>query len=230
LAQFCTVYCSLALSFGTVSSSLSISPPSSSHQPALLLPPPSSPPPNPNVLIIQSCSFTICLYYSPSRPRQKGVVIAIYITFLFISIIPGVFETTLPPPGDEGRDWFSALFGGYHVLYINPVVTAIAIAAFLPQARETLSRPDRGALSLTGLATQAVVFAIVAACWPFRMTLPSSFWHSKPFGWYQLIGWATADNGVFAVVQAVLWWIAMRCGRGNQEVVISGERSPLLES
>lgn len=83
---------------------------------------------------------------------------------------------------------------------------------------------------MTGLAVQAVVFALVAACWPFRMTLPSSFWHSKPFGWYQSIGWATVDNAVYAVVQTVLLLIVVRRGREVQEVVVSGEREPLLES
>lgn len=178
--------------------------------------------------------FVLCLYNSPSRPGQKRMVTAIFVIFLLISVAPAVFESTLPPPGkssrSEGREWFSALVFGAHALFVNPVVTALAVAALLPQARETLSRPDRGALSLTSLAVQAVVFALVAISWLFRLTIPASYWHHKPFGWYQLVGWAPVDNIIFAIVQAIVLWIAIRRGRERNQLALSGESSPLLSS
>lgn len=170
--------------------------------------------------------FGLYLYHPPSRPSVKRTIIAIYIAFLLISLTPVIFESTLPPPGTDpnhDRRWVSAIFSYTHSILVNPIVTAIAVAALFPQAHETWSRSDPGALSVRALAAQAVVFAVVAFCWPLRMTLPLGVGFIT---WYQLIGWAAVDNLVFAIVQAVLWLISRRAGLSGS---IEGEETtPLI--
>ncbi|ERF73258.1 hypothetical protein EPUS_03090 [Endocarpon pusillum Z07020] len=129
------------------------------------------------VWICHSALFILCLCYPPERPGPKRTVLAVYISFLLISLAPVVFESFLPAPGDSSehdRRWFSATFSGVHTMFINPIVTVIGFASLFEQARETRSRPSLGALSIMGLAIQAVVFAVVALYWPLRMTIPQS--------------------------------------------------------
>jgi hypothetical protein len=149
-----------------------------------------------------------------------------YFTFLFISLVPVAFESTLPldePGTSPNRGWFSALFAGFHYYYISTVVTLLGIASFYFQARELLSRTDRGAISLRGLASQAIIFALVGLTWIFRLTASCDFFRGlTPLGalikWYRLVGWAAVDNLVFAFVQAVLFYIAWR-RRGEEGTV-----------
>ena len=152
-------------------------------------------------------------------------MITIYIAFLLISLAPVIFESALPPSGtnpNHDRRWVSAVFSYTHCILVSPIVTAIAVAALFPQARETWSRSDPGALSVRALAAQAIVFAVVAFCWSLRMTLPLGVVFIT---WYQLVGWAAVDNLVFAIVQAVLWWISRRTGLSG---FIEGETTPLI--
>jgi hypothetical protein len=161
--------------------------------------------------------------------------LAIYVSFLLISLAPVVYASFLPAPGNSPKDdgrWFSAIFVGVHIIFINPIITMLGFASLFAQARETISRPSHRALSIVGLAIQVVVFAVVALCWPLRMTIPREYWDMpllrRWMTWYQLVGWATIDNAVFAIVQAVLLWIAMR-RRGEVEgMVTNAETAPLL--
>jgi len=120
-----------------------------------------------------------------------------------------------------------------HTIFINPIVTFISFASLFAQARETLLQPSQGALSIAGLAIQAVVFAVVALYWPLRMTIPREFWDMSPvrsfITRYQLVGWAAVDNAVFAIVQAVLLWIAMHRRGGVKGMTTNGETAPLLQ-
>jgi hypothetical protein len=156
--------------------------------------------------------------------------VAIFVSFLAISLALVIFEISFPAEGSgapeqDGR-WFSEIFFGIHSMLVNPVITLLGIISFLPQAREILSRRSPGALSIPGLAVQAVVFAAVALYWPWRMSMGSL--RDIPWGslisWYQLVGWAAVDNAVFAVVQAALLWVALH-RRGE---TIDGEAAPLL--
>ncbi|KAF3770638.1 hypothetical protein M406DRAFT_232898, partial [Cryphonectria parasitica EP155] len=142
-------------------------------------------------------SFALFLWYPPRQLGTKVTVVTLYLLFLCISIIPVIFEATLPAQGLNGpendRRWFAAMFIGIHTLFLAPVITV-------------LSRT--GALSPHGLALQAMVFLVAALYWPFRFHMPL---HGIPWGyWYQTIGWAAVDNALFVLVQAVLWYVASR--------------------
>ena len=157
--------------------------------------------------------FSACLRLPPSRQLLKATVCIAYSTFLLISLVPVAFESTLP--NDSNRGWFSALFGGYHSFYISPVVTLLGIASLYFQARETLSGTSNGAISLRGLASQAIIFTLVGFTWIFRLTASRDFFKGLTplralIEWYQLVGWAAVDNLIFAFVQAVLFCIAWR--------------------
>ncbi|KPM41720.1 hypothetical protein AK830_g4815 [Neonectria ditissima] len=170
--------------------------------------------------------FGAYLFYPPSRPGTKAALLSVYITFLLISIVPVIVIAVLPPTGTDAygdRRWISAVFGNVSSLVVNPIVTAVAIAAYFPQARELQSRSDVGAVSVLGLAVQAGVFLVVAIFWPLRMQVPRNFSFSM---WYQFGGWATLDNLVFAFVQAVLWLMSRRLdGAVSQS---TSESTPLI--
>jgi hypothetical protein len=159
---------------------------------------------------------------------------AIYVSFLLISVIPVFTDAITSRKDEQYHKWAGALFHGVHSLFINPVVTILGISALFFQARETMSRPEGpAALSVVGLAVQAVVFAVVALVWPARLVFP---WHELGgrvtmgvlITWYQLVGFVAVDNAVFALVQAVLLWLIMRRGHGGSSEVDSGEIEPLV--
>ena len=160
-------------------------------------------------------------------------------SFLLISIAPLVLVATLYLERKDGhraeqeRQWVSAMYGGIHMLFINPVVTLLGIFSLYSQMRKTLAQPSVGVLSIYGLAVQAVVFAFVAISWPFRLNLGPEFPGiplSALGSWYQLVGWATVDNAIFATVQAVLFWIAVRRSGDGEVVISSDDTTPLLGS
>ncbi|KAK8026493.1 ATP synthase F0 [Apiospora marii] len=182
--------------------------------------------------------FLLCLYYpSTHRDASNSQATAIYTSFLLLSLLPALALLWTPPADREDRRRLPALFHGLHSLWLSPLVTLLGLAAAFFQLREMRephgSSPGRSALSLVGLAAQAVTFAVVAVSWALRVVFP---WSDIPadarlglgfFGsWYQLVGWAAVDNGVFALVQGVVWCAAMRRigGVGSGE----GEREPLI--
>ncbi|KAH7371846.1 hypothetical protein BKA64DRAFT_268214 [Cadophora sp. MPI-SDFR-AT-0126] len=180
--------------------------------------------------------FATCLTYTSDndRPGQRYKVIAIYVSYLLISIIPLLVDTlNFGGRNDPYRKWAGAFFSGVHTMFISPIVTILCVTAFFAQARETGLRPDPGALSVTGLAIQAIVFVFVAVAWLGRLAFP---WDKlEGYGmisylamWYQLVGWVAIDTAIFAVVQAVLFWLASRRGRGERVAVVGAETEPLL--
>ncbi|KAH6892597.1 hypothetical protein B0T10DRAFT_295654 [Thelonectria olida] len=170
--------------------------------------------------------FGAYLVYPPSPPGAKPAMFSIYMAFLLISIVPVIFIASLPPSGTDpygDRSWPGSFYAYGSTMFINPIVTALAIVTYFPQARELKSRSDAGACSVPGLAVQAGVFLVVAIFWPLRMPLP---WGVRFSTWYQLVGWATLDNLVFAFVQGVLWCVARRFKGATSEA--TGETAPLL--
>lgn len=102
-------------------------------------------------------------------------------------------------------------------------MTMLAAAALGAQA-PAMGPDGARALSLEGLAAQAVVFALLALSWLWRLRWPGP--GVMIATWYQCVGFVSVDHAVFAVVQAVLLWIAVR--RSRQGATAASEREPLI--
>lgn len=104
-------------------------------------------------------------------------------------------------------------------------------------------RKKASAMSTLGLATQAVVFSLVALSWttrvrfidfggpdgpdwPDEVTLPML--RSLLITWYKLVGWAAVFNALFAIMQFVLLCIAKRQKRKIADSFSLREQEPLL--
>lgn len=130
-------------------------------------------------------------------------------------------------PGEHnGHMWFIAVFTYVHMTIFNPIVTIMSIRSLFLQI------PQAAALSIFGLASQALVFALVALSWTARVSFPAIpidriSWYVLST-WYQLVGWAAVDNAVFAMVQFVLFYMAKRRRKGQSCNPIRPEEEPLL--
>lgn len=148
--------------------------------------------------------------------------------------MPYLVEFTLPPETPDSdvfndRSWFTVIFRGVHSYLVTPPVTALALLAFIPQAREITKRSASDSLSLTGLAIQAMVFSLVGISWMFRLTVPNEEWDidlwSALYAWHGLVGWAAVYNLIFAFVQAALFGVARYRGLASED---KEETRPLL--
>ncbi|KAJ5380631.1 uncharacterized protein N7496_003059 [Penicillium cataractarum] len=187
------------------------------------------------VWALQLLLFILCLWFpSGSRVWYKLGLLAVYILFTSISLMPlfidDINHEIFGPLDDPYRKWAEALFGGYHLLFLNPIVTIMALFAYSFQARaiRTLPAGDLKALSLRGLLTQGVMFVVVAISWTMRVKFASfgdvilygAFW-----SWYQMVGWAAVDNAIFALGQIFLFVLARDWGTVK---AADEEREPLL--
>ncbi|PNP49223.1 hypothetical protein THARTR1_10025 [Trichoderma harzianum] len=177
----------------------------------------------------------VLLLPSESRDRAPGVrnstaptVLSIYLAFLLISLVPAVVDAAWPSQDASSHEWALALFHGIHTMLINPIVTILILASFFPQRAEILQHPPgttSSSLSLVGLAVQAVVFAVLALAWAWRLVFPSVGGYGMT--WYQLVGFVAVDHIAFALVQAALLAVAV-LHRGQR--FTGSETEPLLDN
>ena len=172
------------------------------------------------------------LYHKPTSRLRKTLVVAIYIGFLIISLVPviadAVSDIFCPPDRpncpEHERDAI-ALFQGLHAVILLPVFTTIPIIiGIFKQARSTLQTQ-----SLTGLKLQTTAFILSALFWVPRVSAPWDLYldGGHPIiiivnAWYHMVGFVAVDDAVFAGGQGVLLWLSLR---QNME---EGEREPLL--
>jgi len=157
------------------------------------------------------------------------VAIGTYIAFLLISIVP-VFKDAIAPEAAQTRRWTMALFHGVHTMLLSWFVTGLNVTAIYFQVRETRAQPQNHALSHVGLAFQAALFAFVAASWIGRVRFPyEGFERSWGFlsPWYELVGWATVDNFIFAMGQAIVLRTLLRQERRG---AYGAQTEPLLRA
>lgn len=113
-----------------------------------------------------------------------------------------------PHGGFDG--WGAGLLGAIRICYILPLFTAFRAIAHLPQLWLFLSGQGVGVISKASLASQSILFLVLAASWPLRFKMPLEIRWSRriPFStWYQAFyGWACLDSFIFAVSQGILWW------------------------
>ncbi|KAI1392301.1 uncharacterized protein F4822DRAFT_123948 [Hypoxylon trugodes] len=181
------------------------------------------------VWVCQLILFGLYLRYSSLTRTNKYWMIVVYIAYFLISGVPVIIESTLIPPssGSSFNEswWYSVVFFYIHSVFINPVITALAIASLFPQRKELLLYQEIGALSPTGLVAQTTIFTIVAFLWIVRIPLP---WGVRFTAWYQVVGWAAVDNLIFALVQGILCWESRKLKSVGHTT--DDESAPLLPS
>lgn len=180
-------------------------------------------------------SFIACIaFYPRDRPRTvPASASVIYTCYLLIALVPLIAVPASTCSKDD-RKWFDALFTGFHILFLNPPITILGVASLYLQCRAILGRPmgsGPGALSLVGLAAQAVLFLLVGFSWWGRLVWPYPAFGRAFRSWFQMVGYVQFDYIMFAVVQAVLLYIAVRhnCWHARaDEAHPASERDPLL--
>ena len=145
-----------------------------------------------------------------------------YLSFLAISVVPAVFLVRIDAT-DSWDDFPGAIFFYVHSMFVNYVVTFGAIASLCYQWEKAT------ALSAVGLAVQVVVFVVVALSWITRVRFLEYMdkFSDHPFRWttwYELVGWAVVDNGVFALIQGVLLYLSWKRRHNG----IEADEEPLL--
>jgi hypothetical protein len=177
--------------------------------------------------------FTQVLLYSNSSSRIS--LVAKYASFLLVSIIP-LISDAISPIDDEARRFWSAVFYALHSMLVYPCLTAIGFWGICHQAREILAVPFPNALSLQGLAMQAIVFTLVSVAWIYSLPFPyEKFDGQRDLNWvnlsiwYGAIGWIIIDSFVFALGQAVLLLLALHRSFSSKATTQPGsETEPLL--
>ncbi|PYH81468.1 hypothetical protein BO82DRAFT_283887, partial [Aspergillus uvarum CBS 121591] len=173
------------------------------------------------VWMLYHLTFTLCLKYSSHLSlRQKSCHALPYIGFLFVSIIPAVLIVLITnrkqDPHNKQDEFLFALLSGVHFMLLNPFTTLLTLGSvFCQAAKLRKGQPPQRALSPVGLAAQAGVFSVLAITWPLRVTYLGSSWDIYTswftiYNWYIFVGWPAVDNGVFALVQASLLWVAWK--------------------
>ncbi|PKX91287.1 PQ-loop repeat-containing protein [Aspergillus novofumigatus IBT 16806] len=162
--------------------------------------------------------FFLSLYFKPTSRLQKALLIAIYIFFLIISLVPLVIDATI--------DIFCP-----QKSQTAPIIVMLLVLGLYKQARASTFN-----LSLPGLKLQAVVFMLSAASWVLRLAFPWKAYLEQPQGhvpiylvipaWWQIIGFVAVDDAIFALGQGVLLWLALR--RGKRLAASHPESRPLL--
>ncbi|KAK4118576.1 hypothetical protein N657DRAFT_637930 [Parathielavia appendiculata] len=100
-------------------------------------------------------------------------VSAIYLAFLLISVVPIFADALTDHSGDQYHSWGLDFFGAVHILFVNPIVNFLGIAALFAQARILMAQTPGsglGALSLYGAIFTAEtslgrLVARLSHCW-----------------------------------------------------------------
>lgn len=160
----------------------------------------------------------------PHRPATSKVAVTAYLCFLAITLFPAFAQALIPW---DDREMLSAILVGTMLYLLAPIVQLLGFAAMRVQAREMMASGSVGALSIPGLVIQAVVFLLVGISLLFRLKPPAeeldNHWIVNARDWYWKVGWATLNNIIFALGQAVLACIAWHYNRMG-----SSESQPLL--
>ncbi|KAL4883163.1 hypothetical protein BJY04DRAFT_216461 [Aspergillus karnatakaensis] len=171
------------------------------------------------------------VYYALSHPSLiKDVTVIIYTVFLIISVVPEFLDAVTPVFRNEAREYVVMFFGLVHLKFIHPATTILSALSVFWQAYQIVRGP-LGVLSVSGLAAQAMMFAVVGLSWFGHINFGSG---PLPLsGWYGLYGWPIVDDLIFAGVQVALLLLVLykkRAAARNPPMDESGEAGvPLLE-
>jgi hypothetical protein len=185
-------------------------------------------------------SFSLGLWFpSDSDHVHKQLLLKIYIAFFLLAILPLFLCALVQHLDVDKSSWQElpvVLTMFPHTQSLTYLSTIMAIAAIYPQARMFLGHSSLNrSLSVLGLAIQALVFTTLAISWFSRVAFsppPEDFPHWWGYWalsvWFEWVGWAVVDNGVFAIGQGILFVLAVRRWSVAGALGTEGEREPLL--
>lgn len=122
------------------------------------------------------------------------------------------------------------------MFYILPALTLLSLTSVIFQA-SLIRKHKAPTLSIPGLAVQAIVFALLAVMWVGRVKYSDTPMKPVPpllafIGWFLTVGWPAVDSLVFALVQGVLYCLAVYTAQYSDQVeedaIQDGETEPLL--
>ncbi|KAL4885398.1 hypothetical protein BJY04DRAFT_134061 [Aspergillus karnatakaensis] len=190
------------------------------------------------VWVLLQILFALCIFYRPTGQSYRRYI-ALYFLYILISVVPELLDLLgfIKDGEDFTHEDYQQHFIFVHIVLINPIVTILGGASAKYQLPQIQRQPEKSALSVLGLLVQAVVFAIVAVSWVWRVVYASDLWCCLSFewvDWYYNYGRPVVDNAVFAGVQFTLFlmWAKLRRGgrggRGGKRDRERGETRPLL--
>lgn len=180
------------------------------------------------VTILFTALFIQILIYS----HRRLLLVTTYTIFLLISIGSLMIINSIPDYGAQ-RLW-SAIFYGVHLICIYPILTALGVLGIFCQAREIMVAPFPNALSLQGLALQALIFTLISVTWipslPFPYEKLEGRYNWNTFTvWYGAVGFIIVNSFIFALGQAVLLLLALHRSSLSKATIQRGtETEPLL--
>ncbi|KAH8709945.1 hypothetical protein GQ44DRAFT_742971 [Phaeosphaeriaceae sp. PMI808] len=164
---------------------------------------------------------------------SKSLVLGIYLIFLLISIVPAMVDAITRADDKNLGKLEIKLFIAAHYVIMPWLITFFNVVALFFQATKILSLPPNQALSLKGLAAQAVIFALLGITWVSRVRFPYNDYTGVTgnflMDWFRLVGWTVVDSIIFSIGQAVLLWIIL-CRVALGKKTTKGETEPLLNA
>ncbi|KXS95428.1 hypothetical protein AC579_9539 [Pseudocercospora musae] len=113
----------------------------------------------------------------PHRPVWTRLAMIAFFSFLAAILIPALEEIFV---AKDDRAINGALLTAVWLFILGPVMQLLGVAAFCVQARLTMSRGETGALSISGLLIQAVMFFVMGISFLSRLKMPSQTWQ-RPY-------------------------------------------------
>lgn len=156
-------------------------------------------------------------------------------TTLILSLLHAVLFFLYPPFGGSGNDYAFFLISGFDYYILNPTTRISIAVALAHQACTIWKYRGETALSPTTLTLQAVLYLGLAIAWPYRLALPHNLWSWETISfnwiyseWYPMVGWASVNNAVFALGQAIVCFVWYYC-HDSEACEVEEERDLLAE-
>ncbi|KAL2820072.1 hypothetical protein BJX63DRAFT_337304 [Aspergillus granulosus] len=172
-------------------------------------------------LLVFLAFFALTIVYRPAGDSlQKRITISLYSLFLLFTIIPEAFLLAAGYAEDQYGIKLLELVLFIPISMGNLLATGLGALSVVFQARQVLQQQRQRsslptALSSFSLLAQAVVFAILATSWVWRVS-----WENPPSRigvkqWFATYGWAVVQNAIFALVQFSLFCMLHYSGRAG---------------
>jgi hypothetical protein len=166
----------------------------------------------------------------PAQSRRAIIeVFSLYVIYVLLAVVPIIIDSTIEPGISTGKFVLSCIFL-IHFFLIQPVLVifGLPIAALAQVSARPQPGSSSSSLSMTGLVSQAAMFAMQAIVWPWETRTRGS---GRGFpAWWINVGWLSVHDAVYAVVQLAVWVVAAKQRATVEDLRVATETEPLLSS